>query len=137
MNLAIQDEVKKALRTHTPVVALESTLITHGLPYPTNLDVARALEQEVREAGATPATIAILKGAITVGLNDEQLTGLARATDVRKCSRRDLALAVARQKDGATTVAGTMIVAEAAGLDVFATGGIGGVHRGAPVRHQC
>lgn len=132
MNLAIQDEVKKALRTHTPVVALESTLITHGLPYPTNLDVARALEQEVREAGATPATIAILKGAITVGLNDEQLTGLARATDVRKCSRRDLALAVARQKDGATTVAGTMIVAEAAGLDVFATGGIGGVHRGHP-----
>lgn len=132
MQLTFQHDIARALQSGGPVVALESTVITHGLPYPTNLEVARALEQEVRDGGATPATIAILKGEITVGLNDEQLLDLAQATDVRKCSRRDLALAVARQEDGATTVAATMIVAEAAGIDVFATGGIGGVHRGHP-----
>jgi pseudouridine-5'-phosphate glycosidase len=113
-------------------VALESTLITHGLPHPKNLDVALALEAVVREAGAVPATIAILNGQITVGLTDEQLVYLAEAENVRKCSRRDLPVAVGRGEDGATTVAGTMIVAHMAGIRVFATGGIGGVHRGHP-----
>jgi pseudouridine-5'-phosphate glycosidase len=111
---------------------LESTLITHGLPHPKNLDVARALEAAVRDAGAVPATIAILGGQITVGLSDEQLIRLAEAQNVRKCSRRDLPIAVGRNEDGATTVAGTMIVAHMAGIGVFATGGIGGVHRGHP-----
>jgi pseudouridine-5'-phosphate glycosidase len=114
------------------VVALESTLITHGLPHPKNLDVALALEAVVREAGAVPATIALLSGQITVGLTDEQLVYLAEAKNVRKCSRRDMPIAVGRGEDGATTVAGTMIVAHMAGIRVFATGGIGGVHRGHP-----
>jgi pseudouridine-5'-phosphate glycosidase len=114
------------------VVALESTLITHGLPHPKNLDVALALEAVVREAGAVPATIALLSGQITVGLTEEQLVYLAKAKNVRKCSRRDLPIAVGRGEDGATTVAGTMIVAHMAGIRVFATGGIGGVHRGHP-----
>jgi pseudouridine-5'-phosphate glycosidase len=113
-------------------VALESTLITHGLPHPKNLDVALALEAVVREAGAVPATIALLSGQITVGLTEEQLVYLAEAKNVRKCSRRDLPIAVGRGEDGATTVAGTMIVAHMAGIRVFATGGIGGVHRGHP-----
>jgi len=114
------------------VVALESTLITHGLPHPKNLEVARALEATVREASAVPATIAILGGQITVGLTDEQLGYLAGADNVRKCSRRDLPIAVGRGEDGATTVAGTMMAAHMAGIRVFATGGIGGVHRGHP-----
>jgi pseudouridine-5'-phosphate glycosidase len=114
------------------VVALESTLITHGLPRPKNLEVARAMEAAVREAGAVPATIAILGGQINVGLTDPQLEYLAGAEDVRKCSRRDLPIAVGRGEDGATTVAGTMLIAHMAGVRVFATGGIGGVHRGHP-----
>jgi len=114
------------------VVALESTLITHGLPRPKNLEVARALEAAVREAGAIPATIAILGGQITVGLTDEQLVYLAGAEDVRKCSRRDLPIVVGRREDGATTVAGTMMAAHMAGIRIFATGGIGGVHRDHP-----
>jgi pseudouridine-5'-phosphate glycosidase len=114
------------------VVALESTLITHGLPRPKNLEVARALEAAVREGGAIPATIAILGGHITVSLTDEQLGYLAGAEDVRKCSRRDLPIVVGRGEDGATTVAGTMMAAHMAGIRVFATGGIGGVHRGHP-----
>lgn len=126
------DEIQRARADGAPVVALESTLITHGLPYPINVETARALEQEVRTAGAIPATIALLAGRIHVGLTDEQLTYLGRASDVRKCSRRDLAIAVARGQDGATTVAGTMLLAHRAGLHVFATGGIGGVHRGHP-----
>lgn len=132
MHPTIHPDVHTALDAGRPVVALESTLITHGLPYPENLDVARAMEAAVREAGATPATIAVLGGEITVGLTDEQLEYLAQAEDVRKCSRRDLAIAVARDEDGATTVAGTMIVADMVGIPVFATGGIGGVHRGQP-----
>ncbi len=115
------------------MVALESTLITHGLPHPKNLDVALALEAAVREAGAIPATIALLSGRITIGLTNEQLVYLAEAENVRKCSRRDLPIAVGRGEDGATTVAGTMIVAHMAGIRVFATGGIGGVHRGHPL----
>ena len=130
--LHVQPEVAEALQTGQPVVALESTLITHGLPYPDNLTTARAIESAVREAGAIPATIAILRGQITVGLDDAQLEYLATAKDVRKCSRRDLGIAVAQKLDGATTVAGTMIVAAMAGIGVFATGGIGGVHRGHP-----
>jgi pseudouridine-5'-phosphate glycosidase len=124
--------VRAALNAGQPVVALESTLITHGLPCPKNLEVARALETAVREAGAIPATIAILGGQISVGLTDEQLGYLAGAEDVRKCSRRDLPIVVGRGEDGATTVAGTMMVAHMAGIRLFATGGIGGVHRGHP-----
>ena len=126
-------DVANALAAGRPVVALESTLITHGLPHPINLEVAQAMEQAVRDNGATPATIAVLRGQITVGLTSEQLTYLAQATNVRKCSRRDFPIVLAQKGDGATTVAGTMILAHLAGIKVFATGGIGGVHRGHPV----
>ncbi len=132
--LAINPEVQAALDNGLPLVALESTLITHGLPYPTNVETALAMEAAVREARAAPATIAILKGAITVGIGAEDIESLAQmpADDVRKCSRRDLAIATALGQYGATTVAGTMIVAKMAGIKLFATGGIGGVHRGQP-----
>ncbi len=130
--LHFSPEVKAALDENRPVVALESTLITHGLPYPANLETAQAMEAAIRDAGATPATIAILKGKITVGLTNDQLEMLATAQNVRKCSRRDLPIAVGLGEDGATTVAGTMIIAHKAGIAVFATGGIGGVHRGQP-----
>jgi pseudouridine-5'-phosphate glycosidase len=130
--LKIAPEVQAALDEGRAVVALESTLITHGLPYPANVETALAMEAAVRDAGATPATIAILKGQITVGLTPHEVERLGKATDVRKCSRRDLPLAVGLGEDGATTVAGTMIVAQMAGIRVFATGGIGGVHRGHP-----
>lgn len=130
--LHFHPDVLDALEHNRPVVALESTLITHGLPYPVNQDVASRMEQAVREVGAVPATIAVLKGQITVGLTPDQLAYLAQAQDVRKCSRRDLPIVLAQQGDGATTVAGTMIVAQMAGIQVFATGGIGGVHRGHP-----
>ena len=127
-------EVAQARHAGRPVVALESTLITHGLPYPANVETALAMEAAVRVGGAVPATIAILGGRLTVGLSREQIEGLAArpAGQVRKCSRRDLPIAVALQEDAATTVAGTMIIAHAAGIRVFATGGIGGVHRGQP-----
>ncbi|MBE2272406.1 MAG: pseudouridine-5'-phosphate glycosidase [Anaerolinea sp.] len=131
-HLHYSHEVRTALAEGLPVVALESTLITHGLPYPANLETALGMERAIRDAGATPATIAILKGQITVGLNVNQLEALATAQNVRKCSRRDLPIAVGLGEDGATTVAGTMIVAHHAGISVFATGGIGGVHRGQP-----
>ena len=130
--LQVHPEVLDALKHHRPVVALESTLITHGLPFPVNLEVAGGMEKAVRDAGAVPATIAVLKGRITVGLTPDELAYLARARDVRKCSRRDFPIVLAQQGDGATTVAGTMIVAHMAGIRVFATGGIGGVHRGHP-----
>lgn len=132
MNLTFAPAVEAALAENRAVVALESTLITHGLPYPANVETALAMEAAIRDAGATPATIAILKGQITVGLSPHQIETLAKATNVRKCSRRDLALAVGMGEYGATTVAGTMIVAHMAGIRVFATGGIGGVHRGHP-----
>lgn len=127
-------EVETALREGRPVVALESTVITHGLPYPDNAETAFAMENAVREAGAVPATIAVLKGKITVGLTRDEIERLAQAPagSVRKCSRRDFSIAVGLGEDAATTVAGTMIVAAAAGIQVFATGGIGGVHRGQP-----
>jgi pseudouridylate synthase len=132
MLLHINREVADALATDIPVVALESTLITHGLPHPDNLAIAREVEASVRRAGAIPATVAIIGGKITVGLEAGELEYLATARGVRKCSRRDIATAAALGLDGATTVAGTMIVAAMAGIRVFATGGIGGVHRGHP-----
>ena len=132
MNIHFNDEVSRARAAGRPIVALESTVITHGLPYSANLETARMMENAVRESGAIPATIAIITGKIYVGLTEEQLEYLAQAKEVRKCSRRDLPIVVARGEDGATTVAGTMIVAERAGINVFATGGIGGVHRGHP-----
>jgi len=132
--ISLSSEVADALRAGHAVVALESTLITHGLPHPANVETALALEAAVRAGGAVPATIAVLGGKITVGLTRAEIERLATrpAGSVRKCSRRDLPIAVARGEDGATTVAGTMIVAHMAGIRVFATGGIGGVHRGAP-----
>lgn len=129
--LHIAPAVATAIEANQPVVALESTVIAHGLPRPLNLETARRLEAIVREGGATPATIAIINGKLCAGLNDEQLTSLAERDDVKKISTRDLALAVARQWTGATTVASTMWIARRAGIKVFATGGIGGAHRGA------
>ncbi len=114
------------------VVALESTVIAHGLPWPHNLEAARRLEQVVRDAGAVPKTIGIVAGEVCIGLSDAQLEHLARAEHVRKVSRRDLPIAMALKQDGATTVAATMYLAARAGIQVFATGGIGGVHRGHP-----
>jgi pseudouridylate synthase len=129
--LAIQPDVAAALAQGMPVVALESTIITHGMPYPVNLETARAIEEIVRDAGAVPATIAVLEGRIRIGLARAQLEFLAGAQDVMKLSRADIAFAVANGRPGATTVAATMICAAMAGIRVFATGGIGGVHRGA------
>jgi len=125
------EEVTAARSGGRPVVALESTIITHGMPYPQNLETARAVEDAVRQAGATPATVAVMEGRLRVGLSGDALEALARARDVRKLSRADLAVCLASGETGATTVAATMIVAHLAGIAVFATGGIGGVHRGA------
>jgi pseudouridine-5'-phosphate glycosidase len=126
------EEVARALRDGRPVVALETTIVSHGLPRPDNLRVAREIEQAVRDNGAVPATIGMVGGQLVVGVDDKELTHLATAPDVAKLSVRDLAVAAARGVDGATTVAGTSAVAAAAGIQVFATGGLGGVHRGAP-----
>ncbi|WP_152048445.1 pseudouridine-5'-phosphate glycosidase [Aureimonas psammosilenae] len=123
--------VADALSSERPVVALESTIITHGMPFPQNVETARAVEAIVREEGAEPATIAVLDGQLRVGLNEDDLERLAQAKDVMKLSRADLAYAVAAKRTGSTTVAATMIAAHLAGIRVFATGGIGGVHRGA------
>jgi pseudouridine-5'-phosphate glycosidase len=128
----IRPEVQNALHANSPVVALESALISHGLSYPQNLKTAQALEQAVRENGALPATIAVIEGKIRVGLTEGELERLATQKEVRKVSRRDLPIAVAQGEDGATTVAATMWVAALAGIEVMATGGIGGVHRGQP-----
>ncbi len=129
--LHLSPEARAAQDAGAPLVALESTIITHGMPWPQNVETARAVEAEVRDAGAVPATIAVLDGRLHVGLTDDELTALARAEDVAKLSRADIAAALAAGKTGATTVAATMIAAHAAGIAVFATGGIGGVHRGA------
>src|SRR6185503_11676482 len=123
-------EVSAALEKHKPLVALESTVIAHGLPRPQNLEVARRLEEIVREAGAVPATIAILGGKLRAGLDDDELRMLADGSDIKKVSVRDLPIAVAQKWNGATTVATTSWIAQRAGIEVFATGGIGGVHRG-------
>ena len=125
------DEVAAALAEGAAVVALESTIVTHGLPWPRNLETARAVEAAVRDAGAVPATIALLDGQVRIGLGAAQLEALAQATEVAKLSRADLAARLALGGDGSTTVAATMICARLAGIECFATGGIGGVHRGA------
>ncbi len=129
--LTYAPEVRAALDAGRPVVALESTIITHGMPFPQNLETARAVEAEVRAAGAVPATIAVMGGHIHIGLTEAELERLAQAQDVMKLSRADLAVCLANNGVGATTVAATMICAQLAGIAVFATGGIGGVHRGA------
>ncbi len=129
--MLVHDEVRTALDEGRPVVALESTIIAHGLPRPDNLRVAREIEGVVRERGAVPATIAILGGEVRIGLDDDALEALANTDGVAKCGVRDLAPVVARKGDGATTVAATSHLAERAGIRVFATGGLGGVHRGA------
>lgn len=124
-------EVAVAQAEGRPVVALESTIITHGLPFPQNLETANRVEQVVRAEGAVPATIAVLGGRVHVGLTGDELAALAQASDVAKLSRADLAVRMVLMADGSTTVAATMICARLAGIEVFATGGIGGVHRGA------
>ena len=132
--LKISPAVQKALDEGRPVLALESTIISHGMPYPQNLETARLCEAEARRHGVEPATVAIIHGKLCAGLTDEELEYLAKAgPKVAKASRRDLPILAARGADGATTVAATMIVAAMAGIRVFATGGIGGVHRGAEV----
>lgn len=129
--IALSRDVQAALDDGAPVVALESTIITHGMPYPQNLQTARAVEAQVREAGAIPATIAVMNGKIRIGLDPAELDALAQTPDAMKLSRADLAVALASGAVGATTVAATMICAARAGISVFATGGIGGVHQGA------
>jgi pseudouridine-5'-phosphate glycosidase len=128
--IEVSTEVEAALAARKPVVALESTVIAHGLPRPQNLATAHRLEAIVRGAGAIPATIAILSGRLYVGLNDKQLRHIAEPADIKKVSTRDLPIALARRWDGATTVASTIWIAHRAGIQVLATGGIGGVHRG-------
>jgi pseudouridylate synthase len=129
--LTYSAEVAKARTSGAPIVALESTIITHGMPYPQNLEVARQVEDDIRAAGAVPATIAVIEGTLHIGLDPEQLTSLAQAKGVAKLSRADMAVCIATGGTGATTVAATMIAAHLAGIAVFATGGIGGVHKGA------
>jgi pseudouridine-5'-phosphate glycosidase len=129
--LKYSDEVAAAIASGSPIVALESTIISHGLPRPTNLEVAREVEAIVRAHGATPATIAVIDGSVHIGLSDEELVTIATRDNILKASSRDLAIAVAFGKSAATTVAATAHLAVMAGIKVFATGGLGGVHRGA------
>ncbi|MBM7608198.1 pseudouridine-5'-phosphate glycosidase [Lysinibacillus composti] len=129
--ISYSQEVLDAKEKGLPVVALESTIISHGMPYPQNVKTAREVEQIIRDNGAVPATIALIDGKIKIGLTDEELEMFGNAKDVAKASRRDLGYLVATKKLGATTVAATMICAELAGIELFVTGGIGGVHRGA------
>lgn len=130
MNFKFNAEVADAIKTKKPIVALESTVIAHGLPYPNNLETAKNLEKIVRKNGAIPATIAVFDGKSCVGLNDKQIEQLATDKTIRKISRRDLPIAVAKRLYCATTVSTTALIAHRAGIKVFATGGIGGVHRG-------
>jgi pseudouridylate synthase len=129
--MAFAPEVHEARTAGTAIVALESTIITHGMPFPQNVETARRVQEEVRAHGATPATIAVIDGTLHIGLTEAQLDALGTAQTVAKLSRADLAACIARRGTGATTVAATMIAARLAGIAVFATGGIGGVHRGA------
>ncbi len=128
--LDIKEDVRDALENNLPVVALESTIISHGMPYPQNVEMAKKVEDIIRSEGAIPATIAIMNGKIKIGLSNEDLETLAKSPKVDKVSRRDLAKIIAEKSMGATTVASTMICAEMAGIQFFVTGGIGGVHRG-------
>jgi pseudouridine-5'-phosphate glycosidase len=134
--IVLGEEVSAARAEGRPVVALESTIITHGMPWPRNVETARLVEADIRAHGAVPATVAALDGTLHVGLSDGTLERLARAEGVMKCSRADLAIALATGRPGSTTVAATMMAAEAAGIRVFATGGIGGVHRGAETSYD-
>jgi len=129
--LQVSDEVKKALEEGKPIVALESTIISHGMPYPQNVETALRVEEIIRSKGAVPATIGIIKGRLIAGLTSEEIDYMGKTSGIAKVSRRDIPYIVSSGKDGATTVASTMIIAEMAGIKVFATGGIGGVHRGA------
>ncbi len=128
-NLTLSPEITRALNFGTPIVALESTVITHGLPQPQNLELARDMEQQVRDNDAIPATVALLDGEIRIGLSDEELVRLSESESMLKVSHRDFATAIVKKKNGGTTVAGTMFAAHMAGIKVFATGGIGGVHK--------
>ncbi|KGG79543.1 pseudouridine-5'-phosphate glycosidase [Caloranaerobacter azorensis H53214] len=128
--LEINSEVKKAIEKSDPVVALESTIISHGMPYPQNVETAKKVERIIRENGAIPATIGIIKGKLKVGLSEEEIEYMGKAKNVFKVSRRDIPFIIAKQLDGATTVASTMIISALSGIKVFVTGGIGGVHRG-------
>ncbi|MBV9616464.1 MAG: pseudouridine-5'-phosphate glycosidase [Ktedonobacteraceae bacterium] len=132
-HLLFSEEVRTALQEQRPVVALESTVIAHGLPYPSNIEVAQAMEDTIRAEGATPATIGIFDGRIRIGLSEDEVARLGTEEQVQKVSRRDLAITLATKQLGATTVAGTMLCASLAGIRFFATGGIGGVHRGAEI----
>ncbi|PMQ01215.1 MAG: pseudouridine-5-phosphate glycosidase [Dictyoglomus sp. NZ13-RE01] len=125
------EEVKTALEEKKPIVALESTIIAHGMPYPENIETAKEVERIIREEGAVPATIAIIKGKIKIGLKDEDLEFIGRSKDVIKASRRDIPIAIAKKLSASTTVSATMICADLANIKIFVTGGIGGVHRGA------
>src|SRR5690554_1801336 len=129
--LVFSEEVLEAKKVGAPIVALESTIIAHGMPYPQNVETAKRVEDIIREQGAVPATMAIMDGKIKVGLSEAELEKLAQEQNVVKVSRRDFPAVLALGKTGATTVAATMICAELANIDVFVTGGIGGVHRGA------
>lgn len=131
MKIEVTKEIYRALKTNMPIVALESTIITHGMPYPENVNMARKVESVVRENGAIPATIAIINGVIKVGLTLDEIEFLAKASDVVKVSSRDLGYVISKKKNGGTTVATTSIIANSIGIKVFATGGIGGVHRNA------
>lgn len=130
MKINFSEEAREAIENKKPVVALESTVIAHGLPYPENLETALKLENAVRENGAIPATIAVFDGEFYVGLNEKQIEFLATGEDIRKISRRDLPVAIGKKLNCATTVATTAFIANLAGIEVFATGGVGGVHRG-------
>ena len=130
-NIRLSDEVQTAIHEQRPVVALESTVIAHGLPYPANIEIAVAMENTIRANGATPATIGIFDGKIAIGLSGDEIARLGTEKQVQKVSRRDLAITLATKQLGATTVAGTMLCASMVGIRFFATGGIGGVHRGA------
>ena len=129
IKIEYSSDVEQAIKNNEPIVALESTIITHGMPWPENLKTAKSVESVIREYGATPATIAIINGVIKVGLEDEILSELSKNKAVRKLSRADLAHCLVRKETGATTVAATMIIAKLAGIKIFATGGIGGVHK--------
>lgn len=131
INIEFSDEVRAAKDAGQPMVALESTIVTHGMPFPQNVETARMVEQDIRDGGAVPATLAVLEGTLHVGLNSAQLDKLAQTEQVAKLSRADFAIALSEGWTGSTTVAATMIAARMAGIEVFATGGIGGVHRGA------
>ena len=134
--LDIKPEVAKAMEEGVPVIALESTIISHGMPYPKNVETALAVEDVIRKGGAVPATIGIIEGRIKIGLTRDEIEYMATAENVLKVSRRDFPLVISQKGDGATTVAGTMIAANMAGIRLFVTGGIGGVHRGAGESHD-